>query len=634
MAIYPFIVRNTLLSADSLEACRRLPKREDAYRALSEVLLKFQGIKGFASEIHTETSLIKPILKILGYVYESKPKFFEPDVKGPDVALFADESDMTQNSGSWGKEDYFWNTIGILVLKRYGRTLEEGIGGFFLDFENRIPLYQLLYLLKRSRSPWGILTNGKHWILAKRPSAFEIRLLQLDLEVFLDGYGEEVFHFFYHIFSSEGLKTLVPSLVEQQRLSLIEVLQEKRGAAEEILQGLRKKIDIYPAAMEIHGPLFPATEFRDVTSFLRDRHAPVPALQPPPAPPVEAEKAPDVCGYLFLKRETQRHVDLSDLVLGGQQPTKEEFLSWRILDMTPSFGRTSVELVENMAYISFLLSYKDRNTFVAEWENEARLKRYIVNNLLFGIERFHFSLDILRDSLKRRYNSDARNFRFGNPLIGLSMKDLLARFDEHGQPGLFARHPHEVIQEFYDMYRRYFALSERIREDALMKDDLARQLALLTARIKDALDVMTSLYFHKKVDDRKIQEVLFALGGPEGQWKGLSRKEWFVDSKEIAARNGFFHMEVEFPFLLTEGFHLIIARPALTYLWEDDFPVEDALKAYIKRGMAYLRNEGTFLIIPESDDGEALVQKLQTSKKYDIGLAGGLVVIRRRSRPL
>ena len=44
---------------------------------LLEILTKFQDIKKFASEIHTETHLIKPILKILGYAYESKPKFFE-----------------------------------------------------------------------------------------------------------------------------------------------------------------------------------------------------------------------------------------------------------------------------------------------------------------------------------------------------------------------------------------------------------------------------------------------------------------------------------------------------------------------------------------------------------------------------
>jgi hypothetical protein len=630
--MHPFILRNTLLSGPSLDACLHLPKREGAYAALSEIVMKFQGMKSFASEIHTESSLIKPILKVLGYVYESKPKYFEPNIKGPDVALFASDEDLMQNAGNWGKEEYFPNTMGIVVLKRYGRTLEEGVGGFFLDFENKIPLYQLLYLLKRSRSPWGILTNGKNWMLVHRPAAFEIRLLEIDLEAFLEGYGDDVLHLFYHIFSSEALRGVVPPLMEQERLSLIETIQEARRSAQDTFKGMGKKADIYPAAMDLYGRILPRAEFRNTISFLKDRHAPLPPPETPGAAPVEAQSAADTCGYVFLKRDMSRHLDLSDIILGAHEPTKEEFLAWRILDMTPSFGRTSVELVENMAYLSFLLSYRDKNTFVAEWESERRLKKHIVDNLLYGIERFHFSFDILKETLRSRYGSEAQHFRLGNALVGLSIRDLMARFDEHGQAGLFARHPYEVIQEFYDMYRQYFSLSERIREDAATKEELAGRLRVLTERIKDSLDVMTSLYFHKKVDDRKIQEVLFALGGHDAQWKGLSRKEWFVDSKEIAARNGFFHMEVEFPFLLTEGFHLIIARPAAAYLWEDDFPAEEALKAYVKRGMAYLRPEGTFLVIPEADEGEVLAQKLQGSKKFDVRPAGKLVAITRKNR--
>ncbi|HQP55695.1 MAG TPA: hypothetical protein PLN83_06270, partial [Syntrophorhabdus sp.] len=98
-------------------------------------MTKFQDIKKFASEIHTEIHLVKPMLKLLGFTYESKPKFFEDHVKGPDVALFYSEDFRVKSSKLWGTREYYDNTLGILVLKRYGRNLHEGITGFYLEFE-------------------------------------------------------------------------------------------------------------------------------------------------------------------------------------------------------------------------------------------------------------------------------------------------------------------------------------------------------------------------------------------------------------------------------------------------------------------------------------------------------------------
>ncbi len=69
----------------------------------------------------------------------------------------------------------------LLSVKRYGRNLGEGISGFYLDFESRIPVYQIFYLVKKAETPWGILTNGKNWILFRRPRVFEKRLIELDL---------------------------------------------------------------------------------------------------------------------------------------------------------------------------------------------------------------------------------------------------------------------------------------------------------------------------------------------------------------------------------------------------------------------------------------------------------------------
>jgi hypothetical protein len=77
------ITRNTLISPAGLNKVLLMPHEEEVYALLQEILVKFQEIKAFASEIHTETHLIKPMLKLLGYAYESKPKFFEEQIKGP-----------------------------------------------------------------------------------------------------------------------------------------------------------------------------------------------------------------------------------------------------------------------------------------------------------------------------------------------------------------------------------------------------------------------------------------------------------------------------------------------------------------------------------------------------------------------
>ena len=39
-----------------------------------------------------------------------------------------------------------------------------------------------MYLAKKSGAPWGILTNGKNWLLLKRPVAFEKTTVEIDLE--------------------------------------------------------------------------------------------------------------------------------------------------------------------------------------------------------------------------------------------------------------------------------------------------------------------------------------------------------------------------------------------------------------------------------------------------------------------
>jgi len=221
--MYCSIVRNTLLSPSAIHKIRALPADDTVCASLLEILAKFQDIKKFASEIHTEIHVIKPILKLLGLSYESKPKFFEEHIKEPDAVLFSSEEERFKSSQLWGTVEYYAKALGILLLKRYGRNLQEGITGFFLEFENRIPTYQIAYLLKKSKAPWGILTNGREWILVKRPAQYELRLLSMDLEAAMFENDRDALHLFNAIFSLTGLTKTVPNILEEERDYLIEL---------------------------------------------------------------------------------------------------------------------------------------------------------------------------------------------------------------------------------------------------------------------------------------------------------------------------------------------------------------------------------------------------------------------------
>jgi hypothetical protein len=117
----------------------------------------------------------------------------------------------------------------------------------------------------------------------------------------------------------------------------------------------------------------------------------------------------------------------------------------------------------------------------------------------------------------------------------------------------------------------------------------------------------------------------------EQSWEGLRKKDWFRTGKTTAQRNNFFHLEMEFPFLLNDAFDLIVAHPALTYLWEEDPPLLEATKAYVQRGMAYLKPEGTMILVYESGM-EEVAEALKHSRKYALQTKGNALVLTRKNQ--
>ena len=634
--MYPYILRNTLISEEGIKKILSLPEKTDICFSLSEILSKFQDKKKFASEIHTEIHLIKPILKIFGYASESKPKFYEDNIKEPDAALFSAEENRVATSPLWGTKEYFDNAMAILLLKRYGRTLSKGISGFYLEFENKIPLYQLIYLLKKIKTPWGILTNGRNWILIKKPVDFEIKTIQVDIEQSCLTEDYETLHFFYNIFSLQGLKNTLPSFLREDRENQINLLKEKKLLIKNSLFNIRKKREVYPGIINICETFLPNMQVdlpftktylseEGVKTGYEENHE-----QNCVSGIINEYDIPDIFSYLFIKNKYHTGFCFEEIFFNGNHHTKEDLLSLKILDMTPGFGAVTTRVLEELAYQAFVLPYKEKNTFVAEWEDECTLKRYIINNVLYGIERSHISLDIIQNLIKNRFDSTALNYKFGNPLIGISIRDIPEFLDIKNQMNLFGKNPFEIIKDFIDTYELYFALSDRIKEDLEAKKEIETKLHRYRERIRDTFDVMTSRCFTRSVENRNVQELLFSLDALEASWETFRNKNWFVESKNIARKNGFFHFEIEFPFLLQSAFDFIYAQPSFHYLWEDPPPLIEITKAFIKSGMRYLKPEGKIIICMENDK-EDLLSELKKSKKYNVEPKSGNLLISRKN---
>ena len=627
----PLILQNTLFTPSGIDTLSSTPIESDVYSALIDLITKFQDIKKFASEIHTEIHLVKPMLKMLGFTYESKPKFFENHVKDPDVALFQSEDERVKSSKLWGTREYYDNVLSILVLKRYGRNLHEGITGFYLEFENRIPLFQIMYLLKKSNTPWGILTNGRYWILIKRPATFEQKLIEIDLETALISGDEKHVRLFFNVFSLVGLHNTLPEILEHERKTLIGHLKEKKRTTHRAIGSLKKRFDIYPKIREVYRELFPDDKMPATEAYLHTYGVAIENKANPKPSVLNEYDRSDICSYLFADSHVKGGFDVEDIIIDkNKRYTKEDLLGLRLLDMTPGFGNVTMQLLEGLAYLSFILPYREKNSLIAEWEEEKSLKKYILDRNLFGVERSHICYDALQNMLHHRYGSQTRHYKPGNALMGIALKDIAGLFDITKQGSLFGRNPKEVLDEIRELYHLYYSLSDKIKEDVKMREEIEAKLVIYSERVKDIMDAITATFFTRDIDEKKIEDMVFSLEADESTWAMFRKKDWFIEFKQMARRNGFFHMEIEFPMLLHNAFDYIFVQPSLNYSWEDDIPISEATKAYIKKGMAYLKNDGKFVVLLD-EDGEDILSDLQKSKKYAVETKRNLLILTKRS---
>ena len=347
-----------------------------------------------------------------------------------------------------------------------------------------------------------------------------------------------------------------------------------------------------------------------------------------PGPARECDQA-DLFTYL-LARGAEPEANPEECILStiSQNRTKDNLLSLRILDMTPGFGNVSTRLVETIAYLSFLLPYKEKHSFIAEWENEGLLHKFVLSRVLYGVEKDPFPLDVLQNSMLSRFDAPGVNYRLGDPLLGMSLGELFGSPVDKGRTGLFSIDSGDLTSRLKEMHRLHSTLSDRIKEDAPVKSEIAATLAVYRRRIGEIMDVMTAACFVRTLEVKKIGELLYYVDGDEEIWQAARATDWYVSAREMARKKHFFHMEIEFPFLLNDGFDLVFIQSALNYLWDDLLPAGEITKAYIKRAMAYLKQTG-MIVLMGADLGE-IVPDLRKSRRYAVEAKGGFVMVRRR----
>ncbi len=64
-----------------------------------------------------------------------------------------------------------------------------------------------------------------------------------------------------------------------------------------------------------------------------------------------------------------------------------------------------------------------------------------------------------------------------------------------------------MLDEFKEMYRLYFSLSRKIKEDVKIREEIEVKLEFYTSRIRDVMDATTATFFTRDIDKR-VEDLL------------------------------------------------------------------------------------------------------------------------------
>lgn len=226
-----------------------LPQRAD-WRALqgeaeaimpriAEVFTRYQG--GGRKEAPTEYRLVRPILELLGHIFEVQPALKTSEgPKTPDYIFYRDRDALSECAQEKILNDALLRNKAFAVgdAKYWDCPLDHALKSSKEErqlLSNKNPTYQIAFYMLHSGLEWGMLTNGRLWRLYHKETAHKLdHYYEVDLPTLLETGDVAQFLYFYAFFRRAAFDALP--------LSNAAVLQASLDYARGISEALEQQV--------------------------------------------------------------------------------------------------------------------------------------------------------------------------------------------------------------------------------------------------------------------------------------------------------------------------------------------------------------------------------------------------------
>lgn len=177
-------------------------------RPIMERITGLIGQFSGGNEAQTEDNIIKPVLSLLGHVFEIQAPLATPHgTKKPDYVFYRGRTAKDALRGRVLDEERLRGVAyAVGDAKHWDRPLDVALrrgGGD--NFLNANPSYQIAFYVQHAGVEWGILTNGRLWRLYHRDTAHKLdHYYEVDLYELAMGEDVSRFLFFYGFFRREA----------------------------------------------------------------------------------------------------------------------------------------------------------------------------------------------------------------------------------------------------------------------------------------------------------------------------------------------------------------------------------------------------------------------------------------------
>ncbi len=307
-----------------------------------------------------------------------------------------------------------------------------------------------------------------------------------------------------------------------------------------------------------------------------------------------------------LERERKRALSASEAATLRRAKAQlearllEPYLSLKVLDPAMGSGRFLLAAADLIALAMAADPSLPAIPRGEAGDSRERYKRLVASRCLFGVDKNPLAVELARLTLwlygARAGHAPAslrQHLRCGNSLLGASVEEHLAQ----GPPPAFspARRAAHRRNEKQQAPQRSIPFAEIVRRGRMGElcarlakagralpsgaQAEARYAALLAevdaacAPAREVANLSLAPFFGAEVDGEAYREAVKALrAGPRSAcWRRLAQQSWFRQAQAIAARQGFFHWELEFPEAFfgehglrpkhTRGFDAVVGNP-------------------------------------------------------------------------